>query len=271
MLRDGSGREINYLRVSVTDRCNLRCEYCMPPEGIELKNHGDMLSYEEIATVVRAASRLGISKVRLTGGEPLVRKGLPGLVRMLREIEGIDEISMTTNGILLTEAKAVELKEAGLDRINVSLDTLDPERYRKITRGGDVEDVLRGIAAVKLTGFEGTKINMVVSKGDRGEDLDAMKSFCEREGLVLQTINRFSLSKRTSDTESPHDFDRPLPCDRCNRLRLTADGYLKPCLFSDIEIKVNFDDIEGSIRRAIDAKPVEGTSCGERSMREIGG
>ena len=101
--------------------------------------------------------------------------------------------------------------------------------------------------------------------------LEKMKAFCAREGLVLQTINRFTLSKRTSETESPHDFDRPLPCEKCNRLRLTADGYLKPCLFSDVEIGVDFDDIEGSIRKAVDAKPAEGTSCGDRSMRQIGG
>ena len=271
MMRDRIGREINYLRVSVTDRCNLRCEYCMPPEGIEQKSHGEMLSYEKMTDVVRAAARLGIGKVRLTGGEPLVRRGLPDLVRMLREIEGLDEISMTTNGILLTPEMAVELKEVGLDRLNISLDTLDPVRYRELTRGGDVADVLRGIAAAQAAGFEGTKVNMVVSATGSREDLDRMRTFCVREGLVLQTINRFSLSKRTGETESPHDFDRPLPCDRCNRLRLTADGYLKPCLFSDVEIKVDFEDIEGSIGKAVEAKPVEGTSCSERSMRQIGG
>ncbi len=271
MLRDKIGREINYLRVSVTDRCNLRCEYCMPPEGIELKSHGEMLSYEEIAEIVRAAAGLGIGKVRLTGGEPLVRKGLSGLVRMMRKIEGLDEISMTTNGILLTLETAVELRDAGLDRLNISLDTLDPVRYRELTRGGDVTDVIRGIEAAQAAGFEGTKINMVVSATESREDVDRMRAFCAREGLVLQTINRFSLVRRAGETESPHDFDRPLPCDRCNRLRLTADGYLKPCLFSDVEIKVDFEDIEGSIMRAVAAKPEEGTSCSERSMRQIGG
>jgi cyclic pyranopterin phosphate synthase len=271
MLQDRSGREINYLRVSVTDRCNLRCEYCMPPGGVEHKSHGEMLCYEEIAEVVRGAVRLGICKVRLTGGEPLVRKGAAGLVRILRGLEGLEEISMTTNGILLTPCVAAELKEAGLDRLNISLDTLDPARYREITRGGDVGDVLRGISAAQEAGFAGTKVNMVVSPPGSREDIDMMRSFCSREGLVLQTINRFSLSKRTCDTESPHDMDRPLPCEKCNRLRLTSDGYLKPCLFSDVEIKVDFQDIEGSIRKAVEAKPVEGTSCSERSMREIGG
>jgi cyclic pyranopterin phosphate synthase len=271
MLLDESGREINYLRVSVTDRCNLRCEYCMPPEGIELKEHRDMLSYEQIALVVEAAVGLGIARVRLTGGEPLVRKGLDSLVRILREIEGLEEISMTTNGALLDSATALRLKEAGLDRLNISLDTLDPERYRKMTRGGDIAEVLRGIGAAKEAGFEGTKVNMVVSKPDPGDDLARMRSFCAREGLVLQTINRFSLSRRSGGTESPHDFDRPLPCEKCNRLRLTADGYLKPCLFSDIEVRVDFGDLEGSIRKAVEAKPTEGTSCTERSMRQIGG
>ena len=243
----------------------------MPPEGVELKGHGDMLTYEEIAAVVRAAARLGIGRVRLTGGEPLVRKGLPGLVRMLKEIDGLDEISLTTNGILLTPRVVAELKEAGLGRLNVSLDTLDPERYRTLTRGGDVADVLRGIAAAQAAGFEGTKVNMVVSATGSSDEVDRMRSFCASEGLVLQTINRFSLLKRMSETESPHDFDRPLPCEKCNRMRLTADGYLKPCLFSDVEIKVDFENIEGSIRKAVEAKPEEGTSCSERSMRQIGG
>lgn len=271
MLRDSTGREIDYLRVSVTDRCNLRCAYCMPPEGVQLKGHGDMLTYEEIAAVVAAAVRLGIGKVRLTGGEPLVRKGLAGLVRMLRGISGLREISMTTNGILLTPETALELKGAGLDRLNISLDTLDSAGYTELTRGGEVADVLRGIAAAKAAGFEGTKVNMVVSMPGSRADVERMRAFCEREGLVLQTINRFSLSKRTDETGSPHDYDRPLPCEKCNRLRLTSDGYLKPCLFSDIEIKVDFEDIEDSIRKAVEAKPEKGTSCGERSMRQIGG
>jgi cyclic pyranopterin phosphate synthase len=271
VLIDSSGRELTYLRVSVTDRCNLRCEYCMPPEGVRSKEHGEMLSYEEISRIASAAVGLGICKIRLTGGEPLVRKGVAELVRMLGAIDGIEEISMTTNGILLTRDMAFRLKEAGLGRLNISLDTLDPDRYRKITRGGDVSDVLRGVRAAREAGFKGTKINMVVSASGSKEDIERMRSFCSSEGLVLQTINRFSLSKRTSDTESPHDFDRPLPCDRCNRLRLTADGYLKPCLFSDLEIKVDFDDIEKSIRKAVEAKPPEGTSCSDRSMRQIGG
>jgi cyclic pyranopterin phosphate synthase len=271
MLKDGSGREINYLRISVTDRCNLRCEYCMPPEGIELKSHGEMLSFERIAEVAAAAARLGIGKLRLTGGEPLVRRGVDTLVKMLRIIEGIDEISMTTNGTLLTAETAARLKEAGLDRLNISMDTLDPDRYRRITRCGDIADVLRGIEVAKEAGFEGTKINMVVSATDSPEDIDRMRFFCARKGLVLQKINRFSLARRVSDTESPHDFDRPLPCSRCNRLRLTADGFLKPCLFSDIEIEVDFDDLEGSIKRAVEAKPTEGTSCRDRSMGQIGG
>jgi cyclic pyranopterin phosphate synthase len=271
MLKDPAGREINYLRVSVTDRCNLRCEYCMPPEGVELKKHGEMLSYEQILQIVTAAAGLGIGKIRLTGGEPLVRKGVTVLVRMLRLVEGLEEISMTTNGILLTPQVAAGLKEAGLDRLNISLDTLDTDRYREITRGGDVADVLRGISAAQSAGFEGTKVNMVVSLPGSGADLERMKAFCAREGLILQTINRFSLVKRTSDTESPHDMDRPLPCARCNRLRLTSDGYLKPCLFSNIEIRVDFNDIEGSIREAVDAKPEQGVSCTGRTMREIGG
>ena len=267
MLVDRWGRKIDYLRVSVTDRCNLRCEYCMPEEGVPLKEHGEILSYERITEVVRVAVRLGIERVRLTGGEPLVRKGVVALVGMLSEIEGLREVAMTTNGVLLTPPVATALKKAGLARLNISLDTLDPVMYGKITRGGEVGDVLRAIVAARDAGFSGTKINMVVPPRTAREEIERMRSFCEAEGLVLQTINRFSLSSRMGG----EGFDRPLPCWKCNRLRLTADGFIKPCLFSDVEIPVDFDDIEGSIIEAVAAKPAAGTSCSVRTMSQIGG
>jgi GTP 3',8-cyclase len=169
-LSDSFQRPINYLRISVTDRCNLRCVYCMPQEGITLMSHYDILSYEEIFTLVKAAAELGINKVRLTGGEPLVRAGLPDLVRMLAGIETIDDISLTTNGILLAQ-HASELKEAGLQRVNVSLDTLKPERFRQITRCGDLADTLKGIEVAGAVGLNPVKINMVVMAGVNDDEL----------------------------------------------------------------------------------------------------
>jgi cyclic pyranopterin phosphate synthase len=169
-LSDSFQRPINYLRISVTDRCNLRCVYCMPPEGITQMSHYDILSYEEIYTLVKAAAELGINKVRLTGGEPLVRAGLPELVRMLADIDTVDDISLTTNGILLAQY-AADLKEAGLDRVNVSLDTLKPERFKQITRCGNLEDTLKGIEVAGSVGLTPVKINMVVMAGVNDDEL----------------------------------------------------------------------------------------------------
>ncbi len=169
-LSDSFQRPINYLRISVTDRCNLRCVYCMPPEGITQISHYDILSYEEIYTLVKAAAELGINKVRLTGGEPLVRAGLTDLVRMISGIETIDDISLTTNGILLAKY-AADLKEAGLMRVNVSLDTLKPERFRQITRCGELKDTLKGIEVANEVGLTPVKINMVVMSGVNDDEL----------------------------------------------------------------------------------------------------
>ena len=170
-LYDSFQRPINYLRISVTDRCNLRCVYCMPAEGVREMSHRDILSYEEIYTVVRAASELGINKVRLTGGEPLVRLGMPKLVAMLGQIEAVDDISLTTNGTLLGRY-AAELKRAGLKRVNISLDTLKPERFRAITRGHcDLDDVLAGIEAARSAGLSPVKINVVVMAGINDDEV----------------------------------------------------------------------------------------------------
>lgn len=271
MLTDPYGRTIEYLRISVTDRCNLRCRYCMPPGGIELKDHDEILPYERIADVAAAAASLGIRKIRLTGGEPLVRKDVHVLVSMLRRIEGIEEIAMTTNGILLTPRAARILKEAGLDRLNISLDTLDPVRYGDLTRGGNLGDVLAGIEAAAGAGFTGTKINMVVLESTTAEEVEEMERFCGRRGLKLQRIRHFTLDDRGDALLQDPVCDRPLPCTECNRLRLTADGKLKPCLFSDVEIEVDPVDPEGSIVEAVSAKPETGESCTGRNMREIGG
>ena len=170
MLIDGQGRQLTYLRISVTDRCNLRCVYCMPPEGISLHEHEQILTYEEIAQIVKIAASVGIRKIRLTGGEPLVRKDLSSLVEMISKIEGIEDISLTTNGILLTE-QAVGLKSAGLNRINISLDTLVSEKYERITRGGKLDTVLQGLQVAEDVGLTPIKINTVMMRGINSDEL----------------------------------------------------------------------------------------------------
>lgn len=266
---DRFNRKINYLRISVTDRCNLRCVYCMPPHGVILKNRNRILSYEEIVLIVREAVKCEITKVRLTGGEPLVRKEICQLIRDLKAIKGLKEITLTTNGILL-ESMVDELKNSGLDRINISLDTLDPEKYQEITRGGDLDRVLKGIRAVQKAGFTNTKLNIVLIPGLNDEDVNEIQNFCWENALVFQRINHYSLNGRKNN-QSDAKAERPLPCDFCNRIRLTADGKLKPCLFSDQEIDVDFEDIAGSLRKTILNKPEQGQSCTIRGNWEIGG
>ena len=172
-LVDTFGRKITYLRISVTDRCNLRCQYCMPPEGVSSRTHDDILRYEEIERLVRAAAGLGIKKVRLTGGEPLVRKGIVDLTAMLGRIPGITELTMTTNATLLARY-AQNLAQAGLQRINISLDTLQAEKYAHITRGGRLEDALAGIAAAEAAGLTPLKINTVVMRGLNEDEIADM-------------------------------------------------------------------------------------------------
>lgn len=170
LLVDRFNRPHDYLRISVTDRCNLRCVYCMPAEGVQFLKHSDLLTYEEIEEVVRVGAKLGIKKIRLTGGEPLVRKDLEVLVSKLSSIDGIEDISLTTNGIFLAK-KAKILKEAGITRVNISLDSLRPERYKEITRGGDVQQVLDGIEASFEVGFQPIKINTVLMRGFNDDEI----------------------------------------------------------------------------------------------------
>jgi len=266
---DSFDREITYLRISITDLCNLRCGYCMPADGVRHRPRSDFLSYEEIAAVAREAAKLGISKIRLTGGEPLIKKDISVLVRMLKEIPGVREVVLTTNGTRLP-ALAPKLKAAGLDRLNVSLDTLDADTYRRITRGGDIADVLEGLGAAAAAGFRNTKINMVVIPGVNENDVGPMAAFCRAHGYTLQRIHHYSLRAR-GDAGDPLGAERPEACARCNRIRLTADGKLKPCLFSDAEIAVDPADIAGSLKRAIREKPARGASCTVRGNWQIGG
>jgi len=324
---DAFNRPISYLRVSVTDRCNLRCIYCMPAEGVPWRPHEEILSYEEIETVVRAAASLGITKVRLTGGEPLVRKGLVDLVAMIASIPGIDDLAMTTNGTLLAR-HAEELKAAGLKRVNVSLDSLWPERFRRITRLGELSDTLEGIAAAKEAGLVPVKVNTVVIRGLNDDEvvdfarltvegdwhvrfievmplgdnaewagngyvpMDEVRGRIERElgeliPAKLAVGSGPARYYRLPGARGTIGFITPISkhfCYQCNRLRLTADGHLRPCLLSDYEIDLRtplrqgatIEEIKCLIVEAVRAKPErhhlsEGILPHERTMSEIGG
>ena len=200
-LSDSFQRPINYLRISVTDRCNLRCVYCMPPEGIALMSHHYVLSYEEIFTLVKAAAELGIDRVRLTGGEPLVRAGLPDLIKMIAGIDTIKDIALTTNGTLLTKY-AADLKAVGLQRVNVSLDTLKPERFRQITRCGELEETLKGIESAEKAGLNPVKINMVVMAGVNDDELPDFARKTIKDGWHVRFIEHMPVNGEGSNSIS---------------------------------------------------------------------
>ncbi|MDP2792446.1 MAG: radical SAM protein [Rectinemataceae bacterium] len=263
---DSCGRNIHYLRISVTDRCNLRCVYCMPADGVRLLSHDKILSYEQMTEVARAAAELGFDKIRITGGEPLARKGIAVFVAMLRTIPGIRTLGMTTNGTLLAPV-AAELKSAGLDSVNVSLDTMDPGRYRELTRGGEIGEAIHGIETAIRLGFP-VKLNVVVPDDGAEADLEAVREYAGRIGAGVQTIARYRLSDIKTDGG---DYDRPPRCGDCNRLRLLANGMLRPCLHGEAEFPVDFANIGESIERAIGAKPVRGQTCTDLEVGQIGG
>ena len=324
---DNFNRPISYLRISVTDRCNLRCMYCMPPEGVPCRSHEEILRYEEIELIVQAAASLGISKVRLTGGEPLVRLGFVELVRMLARIPGIDDLAMTTNGTLLARY-AAELAQAGLKRVNVSLDTLQPERLRQITRRGDLAAVFKGIVAAREAGLVPLKVNTVVVRGLNDDEVvnfarltlegdwhvrfielmplgtntawadDAYVSVGEVRRQIEDALGELAPAKvgvgngparyyRLPGAVGTIGFISPVSehfCYQCNRLRLTADGRLRPCLLSDFEIDLrtplrqgaSLAEVRELLIRSIGAKPRghrldESIAPRERAMSEIGG
>jgi len=327
MLIDNYHRHISYLRISLTDRCNLRCIYCMPPEGISLLSHREVLTLEEIERIASAAARMGISRIRITGGEPLVRKGVIELAGDLLKLPGIEDVSLTTNGILLTEYAAA-LRRAGMRRINISLDTLDAEKYKRITRGGDIQRVLDGISAARREGFSPIKINVVAMRGINDDEIEDFARLTIERPVHIRFIefmpidvatdwdeNSFISSSETREiisrigTLQPVDrcgksgpaemyqlegaagqlgFISPLSnhfCDTCNRMRLTADGKLRTCLFSDHEIDlktflrsgVSDQALEQTIAEAIKSKP-KGHTISEpsfkkcrRNMSAIGG
>lgn len=263
---DRFGRKIDYLRVSVTDRCNLRCTYCMGENGIALLRHEDILRFEEIAEVVREAVAMGVTKVRLTGGEPLVRRGIITLVAMLRDIEGIADLAMSTNGILLAEF-AEPLAQAGLRRVNVSLDAVDRARFAAITRGGDVQAVFDGIRAARRAGLTPVKLNCVIQQTPEEPDARAVAAYAAAENLEVRFIRRMSLADgEFSVVIGGSGGD----CVHCNRLRLSSDGMLRPCLFSDIGFSVRELGPREAILRAISEKPECGTSS-HAHFHAIGG
>lgn len=264
---DKFNRRINYLRVSVTDRCNLRCVYCMPAEGIELLKHENILSFEEIVEVIKYSVTKGIDKVRITGGEPLVRKGVVSFISEVSEIEGIKDLSMTTNGILLDQY-AYDLKKAGLKRINISMDTVDPDKYAQITRGGDIRKVISGIVAAQKAELLPVKINCVVHEHSDEYDALGVKDFCQRMGLEVRFIHLMDLKNgKFSIVEGGEGGN----CINCNRLRLTANGKLMPCLFSDLSYDIREQGINEAFRLATENKPENGTCSLEHGFYNIGG
>ncbi|PIS29334.1 radical SAM protein [Candidatus Saganbacteria bacterium CG08_land_8_20_14_0_20_45_16] len=264
---DRFNREIYYLRISVTDRCNLRCTYCMPEAGIKLKSHQEILSFEEIEELVKTAVRLGFYKFRLTGGEPLVRRGIVQLVQKIAQINGVKTLAMTTNGLLL-DKYAKELKAAGLSRLNISLDSLKPDRYKEITRGGDLNQVLAGIKAAGEAGFTKTKLNVVIIDGFNEDEKENLKEFAADNNMKVRFIKKMDL--KSGDYYGVEGGDGG-NCSICNRLRVTADGKIRSCLFSDDEINLRQEGFEAGLKKAIANKPKKGHKSLKREMIQIGG
>lgn len=271
---DQYNRQINYLRLSVTDLCNLKCKYCMPSEGIDKKCHSEILRIEDYLKIVQESAKIGINKVRITGGEPLVRNGIIELISQISKIDEIKDIAMTTNGLLLKKT-AKQLKNAGLNRLNISLDTLDPIKYSKITRGGDLNDVLMGIEESKRVGLLPIKINVVLINGFNTDEVENLMNLAsddiEVRFIELMPIGEAASWNKTKfisneeiklkysellidDLESESGpakyyrkkgtnakigFINPISnhfCSNCNRIRVTPDGKLKTCLHSNDEI-----------------------------------
>lgn len=264
---DKFNRPINYLRISVTDRCNLRCRYCMPEEGIHLLRHEDILTFDEIRDFTNTAVACGITKVRITGGEPLVRKGIVTLTGMIAGIEGIKDLSMTTNGTLLDQFSE-DLHKAGLQRINISLDTVDPDKYAYLTRNGNLNDVFKGIEAAKKANLNPIKINCVIKESKSEKDAMEVSEFCKTNGLELRYIKEMDLVKGTFSTV---DGGSGGSCSSCNRLRLTSNGKLKPCLFNNSEFDIRDVGYERAIKMAIEMKPEQGLNNNRDEFYNIGG
>lgn len=264
---DRYNRKINYLRISITDRCNLRCTYCMPECGVTLLQHKDILSFEEILEVVKISVGLGVDKVRITGGEPLVRRGIVDLVGMISKVKGIKDLSMTTNGALLNKF-AIPLKNAGLHRVNISLDTMNNQKYKAITRVGDIQNVLSGIDTAKEAGLNPIKINCVIKDSPLEEDAQQVGKFCKGNDLEVRFIKEMDLETGSFSRVIGGDGGH---CKSCNRLRLTANGKIKPCLFSDLEFDIRELGVEQAILKSIGQKPKAGSENKVNKFSNIGG
>lgn len=315
---DKLGRNITYLRLSITDRCNLRCRYCMPAEGVCKKNHSDMLTEDEMITAVEAAADLGITKLRITGGEPLIKRNILSLCRRASAVEGIRDVALTTNGILLPQM-AQDLKDAGVNRLNLSLDTLDPECYAYITRIGTLDQALEGLRVALDTGFDKIKINAVLIGGFNDGQIRDLAELTRRYPVDMRFIEMMpmydnpdfnegsylpcakvleelpelqpveedgSVAKlyRLPDAQGNVGLISPLSahfCSACNRIRLTADGKLKPCLHSGDEYSLkglDFDGMKAMLEEVIRNKPAwhgdldaAHLSQAGRTMNQIGG
>ena len=313
-MRDRYNREIDYLRISVTDLCNYRCQYCMPSEGIEKKCHNEILSFERIEQIVRVAAKYGIKKLRLTGGEPLVRRDIASLCRSLKSIDGIEEICMTTNATLL-KSMAEELKSSGVDRLNISIDTLDPDKYREMTRNGNLSDVIEGIELAMELGFK-IKLNIVLIGGFNDMEIPELVALTKDKNISVRFIELMQIGETANwskdkfisnetvlevvpeleelEVEGVAKLYRvpgwkgtvglisPVSscfCEDCNRIRLTSDGKLKPCLHSKDEIdlsRLGLEELDEVLRNAIYQKPEkhhldETGSESIRNMNRIGG
>ncbi len=317
-MKDTYGREISYLRLSVTELCNLRCRYCMPEDGVFKKRHEDMLTHEEMVLAVKAAASLGITKLRITGGEPLVKPDIVPLCREMAQIEGIRELCLTTNGTLLPKL-ATPLREAGVDRLNISLDTLDGSKYRRITRRGELSQALQGIEAALREDFRKIKINAVLIGGFNDDEIPALAELTRRypvdvrfielmpmydsgdfgpEAFIPYTVVTERLPElepaaadggvaklyRLPGAQGNIGLISPVSahfCAACNRIRITADGKIKPCLHSSEEISIkgmSLEEMERTIRKAILEKPqwhgelsYSERSHANRNMNQIGG
>lgn len=317
-MTDQYGREINYMRLSVTELCNLRCRYCMPAEGVCKKRHEDMLTEDEMIMAVEAAASLGINKLRITGGEPLVKKNIVSICRRAAAVEGIGEVCLTTNGIMLPRL-AKSLKEAGVRRLNISLDTLDRDKYAYITRIGSLEQAVGGIHAALEAGFEKVKINSVLIGGFNDDEISDLAELTRRYPVDLRFIEMMpmydggdfgkdSFIPYTRVLEVLPELEPVEPdggvarlyrlpgalgnvglispvnahfCGSCNRIRLTADGKLKPCLHSASEYGIkglDFDGMRSVMEKVIYNKPAwrglldaDNRSHAGRNMNQIGG
>lgn len=317
---DKYGRKINYLRVSVTDRCNLRCIYCMPPEGILKKDHNDIMRYEEIFNVIKTASLLRIDKVRFTGGEPLILKNIDKLIYNTSKISSIRDIAMTTNAVLL-EDRVEDLKKAGLKRLNISLDSLKKDRFRSITRGGDINKVFKSIEKSLSIGMRPIKINTVIMKGINDDEIEEFMnltkeypisvrfielmpigegrklykdSYMSSEEIISKNRDFIPVETDKSSTALLYKFKEskenigfisPMSCkfcSGCNRVRLTSEGTLKPCLHSEKEVNLrdyieNEQAILSKMNEVIYNKPLEHhmieekESNSKKMMYQIGG